>query len=882
MTTYRHAIAVAAFALAACVAAHAQTPVPPDASTPPTLRLPAGARPTHYALTLTIVPGADKAQGDISIDVELDRPQTVLWLNADMLAISHVAVDGNDAHPRIVTDDDQFVGLAFAEPLAAGTHRIDLGFEAGQSRNSTRGIFTLQDGGAWYTMTQFESTAARRAFPCFDEPGFKAPWQLTLRVPRELVAVANAPIASERDLSDRMKEVRFAQTQPLPSYLVAFAVGPFEFVDAGKVGSSRTPFRIVVPRGHRDDARFAARALPELFAQEERWFGIDYPFAKLDHIAIPLGVRFAMENAGLITYGSPILLSRAATPPFRHGLAYVGAHETAHQWFGDLVTMAWWDDVWLNEAFATWFGEKTVDAWQPQYEHGAARVRSRADAIEADSLASARRIREPITNRGGIFNAFDAITYQKGATVLGMFEGWLGEATFRRGVQAYLAQHRFGSATAADFLDALSAVSAKPVASAFSTFLDQNGVPQVRVQLDCTTHPATLALSQHRHVPAGMAPGTQKWDIPVCVRYGDGHGTHDVCTLLMQPQSTLALEGGSCPTFVVANAGGRGYYVPEYDAALLAHLRARPQRLTTPELASVVYDIQPLLRAGVVDAAQALDWVRTAAASRERSVVTAAIALASVIRDSAVSESTRPRFERFVEQVFGQRARALGFTPKRGESDDDALLRRALLRFAGPSDPAVARDARRLARAWIRDPASVDPGIADTVLYVAARGGDSTLFDAMLSHLQTTHDTLDRRNLMVALLSFRDAALERGALGLLLDPAIDVREMTTALSLANDIAPPSPEPYAFIVAHFDALAARVDRDAPGGWPGYAAALCSTGDRAAVEAFWQSRAPRYQGAVHNLAETLESIDACVRLREREQARVDEYFKRFAGR
>ena len=871
--------ALAALVVGACGAAHAQ--VPPDDSTPPTLRLPGGVRPTHYALTLTIVPGAEKVPGDIAIDVTLDRPRAVLWLNAATLAISHVAVDGRDAAPRIVADDDQFVGLVFAEPLAAGSHRIELAFEATQWRNSVRGVFTLQEGGAWYTMTQFESTWARRAFPCFDEPGFKAPWQVTLRVPRDVVAIANAPAVGETDIDARMKEVRFAATPPLPSYLVAFAVGPFEFVDAGEVGSAKTPFRVVAARGQRDDAAFAAHALPELLALEERWFGTGYPFAKLDHVAIPLGVRFAMENAGLITYGTPILLSsRAATAPFRHGLASVGAHETAHQWFGDLVTMAWWDDVWLNEAFATWFADKMVDAWDPAYEHGAGPVRERADAIEADSLVTARRVREPIVTRGDIYSAFDSITYEKGATVLGMFEGWLGEETFRRGVQAYLAQHRFGNATAADFLDALSTASAKPVAAAFSTFLDQNGVPQVRVELDCSTQPATLALSQHRHVAAGLPPGTQRWDIPICVRYGDDAAAHEACTLLTKPRATLALEGNACPAFVVANAGGRGYYVPEYDAAMLERLRERPGVLTTPERASLVYDVQPMLRAGAIDAAQALDWVRTAAASRDRSVVAAAIGAASYLRDNAVAAPSRARFERFVARVFGQRTRALGFVAKPGESDDDTLLRRALLRFAGPGDPVVAREARRLALAWIRDPKAVDPTVADTALYVAARSGDASLFDAMAKALRKARDTVDRRNLMVALLSFRDPALERRALGLLLDPALDVREVTTALSIAVDIGPPSRVPYDFIAAHFDALAARVDREAPGGWPRYAGALCGMRDRAAVEAFWQpSRLARYEGAAHNLAEALESIDACVRLREREQRRVDEYFKRF---
>ena len=871
---------VALLVLLACVPAHAQAST--DDAVAPTLRLPSGARPTHYALTMTVVPGAAKAAGEIAIDIALERAQAVVWLNDVGVSVSRVAVDGVDVHPRIIDSADQFVGLAFEQPLLAGAHRLKLGFEAQQAQNATRGIFTLQDGGAWYTMTQFEATSARRAFPCFDEPGYKAPWQLTLRVPGDLVAVANAPVVSERDAGGGMKEVRFAETEPLPSYLVAFAVGPFDIVDVGDVGPAKTPFRIIVGRGHRSDATFAAQALPELLAHEERWFGIGYPFAKLDHVAIPLGVRFAMENAGLITYGAPILLSpRAATPPFRHGLANVGAHEMAHQWFGNLVTMAWWDDVWLNEAFATWFADKVVDAWQPAYEQGAGRVQARAKAIEADALTSARRIRQPIETRGDIVNAFDAISYEKGATVIGMFEGWLGEDAFRRGVQTYLERHRYANASVSDFLDALSTSSAKPVAPAFSTFLDQNGVPQVRVDLDCSAHPARLALWQRRHVPAGMPPGSQRWDVPVCVRYGRGNATHEACTLLSTTRASLELQNG-CPTFVFANAGGRGYYVPEYGDALLAHLRAQAPALTTAELASLVYDLQPLLRAGAIDAAQALDWVRSGAAARERSVVGAAIEVASFIRDNAVPDDARERFRGFDRQVFGRRTRALGFAARRGESDDDGLLRRALLRFAGPDDPVVAREARRLALAWMRDRKAVDPALADTVLFVAAQGGDAALFDAMMREMHASADRIDRRYLMVALLSFRDPALEQRALGMLLDPLIDVRDATTALSLAADLGPPSRARHEFIVAHFDALAVRVDRDAPGNWPRYAAALCSADDRAAVEAFWRPRVARYAGAERNLANALESIDACMRLRERERAKVEAYLARFGTR
>ncbi|HYT96566.1 MAG TPA: M1 family metallopeptidase [Casimicrobiaceae bacterium] len=537
----------------------AQTKANGDA-TPPAFRLPDGARPLHYELALKVVPGEAKAPGEIAIDVELSRPHPVLWLNADSLTISSASVNAPQIRVGILSGHDQFVGLAFEPPLPTGKHRLTLAFEAEQSRNSTRGIFALEEGGASYAMTQFEAVSARRAFPCFDEPGFKVPWRLTLRVPRDLVALSNTPIESEMPDGDGLKTVRFGETRPLPTYLVAFAVGPWQFVDLGRLGLKSTPMRIVVPRGRLADTEFAARSYPQLFGQLEKWFGIPYPYEKLDHIAIPLTVRFAMENVGLITYGSPGLLAKpgAATPRFRRGTANVGAHEMAHQWFGNLVTTAWWDDIWLNEAFATWIAEKMVNQWRPDFDRGAARIQERAQAIDADALISARRIREPVNSRSDIFNAFDYITYQKGATVIGMFEGWIGEEKFRRGVRAYLESRLDGSATADDFLQALTRASRMPVTPAFNTFLNQNGVPQIDVTLHCAPTRAWIDLRQHRLALLGTKDiNAQQWQIPVCARYGSGNASRQACGLMMEEIKTLPLQGAdvrhSCsPTRAVA------------------------------------------------------------------------------------------------------------------------------------------------------------------------------------------------------------------------------------------------------------------------------------------------------------------------------------------
>jgi alanyl aminopeptidase len=536
----------------------------------------------------------------------------------------------------------------------------------------------------------------------------------------------------------------------------------------------------------------------------------------------------------------------------------------AHQWFGNLVTLAWWDDVWLNEAFATWLARKMVDAWNPAYEHGAEGSADRGEAIHQDMLLSARRVREPIVSRGDIFNAFDAITYQKGASVIGMFESWIGEEPFRRGVTRYLQAHRDANATARDFLDALGEASNRPVGDAFSSFLDQNGVPAVEVRLQCSASGAKLALSQHRLTPLGESDAAdQRWQIPVCARYRSAGTTREACTLLAKTTATLGLAG--CPDFVVANAGGRGYYVADYRDGLLERIAARRDALSASEYAGLLYDLRALLRAGSVSAGAALGWVRAAASSHDRHVVEAAIALASFVRDTLIGETERAPFAEFVRDVFSSRARALGFAPRRHESDDDQLLRRSLLRLVAPLDPDLAAQARRLAAAWLGNRNAIDPGMADLVLLIAAQTGDEALLDAFLAEARRTSDSLDRRNLLVALLSFGDPALAEKGLRVLLDPAFDIRESETALYLSDRVNPPRPATHAFIAANFDALEKRVSRDTPGYWPRYAARLCDEQDRAGVETFWRSRIDRYEGAARNLAAALEQIRLCTALK-----------------
>jgi alanyl aminopeptidase len=350
-------------------------------------------------------------------------------------------------------------------------------------------------------------------FPCFDEPSYKVPWQITLTFPKGLKAVSNTRVASDREMGE-MSQTAFERTKPLPSYLVAFAVGPFEEVPTQPIGQNKVPGRLIVPRGRSAEAAYAASVTPQLITLLENYFGRPYPYGKLDQIAVPVTTAWgAMENAGLIAYGDFLLSPpQQDTELRRRGRAATMEHEMAHQWFGDLVTITWWNDIWLNESFASWIESKLLNEWKPEWNLKADAARS-ISVFQADSLTTARRIRQPIETPGDIGNAFDGITCGKGEAIIGMFENYVGPSAFQRAVQLYLSRHEWGNATASDLLHAIDEISPQSRAgAAFSTFLNQVGFPLVTVKEECGTdlaaaHPA-LKLSQTRFLPPGYNFGT--------------------------------------------------------------------------------------------------------------------------------------------------------------------------------------------------------------------------------------------------------------------------------------------------------------------------------------------------------------------------------------
>lgn len=856
--------------------------------TPPAFRLGEEVVPVRYAVALKLSPPDDNFSGSVDVDVRIAQTTKVIWMQAAGLNVSRaeVRLAGQSLAVRVIMAPRNFLGIALDSPLPPGTATIHIDYAGKLSRNSSDGLFLNREGTDWYVFSQFEPISARAAFPCFDEPRFKTPWQLTLDIPKGNRAFSNTPEISSTEGPDGRVTVKFAASKPLPSYLVALAVGPIETVHAGTAGRNHVPVRILVPHGRAADAQFAARVTPEIVNRLEAYFGIPYPYDKLDSVALPLIYGFgAMENAGLVTYAQSLILAKPSeqSPRFERDYISVAMHELAHQWFGDLVTLKWWNDTWLNEAFATWTEQKLVEEWKPEWNQETSDVLETQGAMADDALISARAVRQPIRSENDIANAFDSITYQKGAAVIRMFERWAGADRFQQGVRLYLNRHAWGSATAEEFLADVSAGAGVEIAKPFMTFLDQPGVPLVSLKLECGANGPAVTAGQRRFLPLG-SPGAppQIWQIPLCVRYGGGVREERACTLLTSPEGSLKLAGQVCPAWVDGNANESGYYRAEYGGDLLNKLLGdRGRQLTDPERAGLLGDANALMRGGGLPAARALGMAAEFAGDPARQIVTSAADLAGSVDAHLVPDSLRPAYQRYICDTFGARARQLGWKPRPGESEDDRLLRPVLVALVARTgeDRQLIGEAQQLARAWLEDHSAVRAEVVNAVLNTAAQFGGATLFDRFLAAAKAEKGLRDRQRLISALGSFRSPVLAGRALALILDTAFDPRETVHLLFAPLQYEATRDLPFEFVQKNFDALVARLPRgvgsDAGAMLPDVGSAFCSREKHDEVKAFFADRIRHFTGGPRNLAQVLESIDVCAAVAKAQTPSVAEF-------
>ncbi len=865
-----------------------------SAAAPPKLRLAEAEKiqPRSYRAELNLDPTKDSFSGSIEIQADIQQATPIIWLNQSNITVTRASViaGGKTLPAKAIPGGDDFLGLQLDSPAPAGHAVIKINYSGMIQTKNSSGIFRQQDGGNWYAFTQFEATDARAAFPCFDEPSYKTPWQLTLHVPSLNSAISNTPVASEKTEGSTRTFV-FRETLPLPSYLVAFAVGPFEYVSGGPAGQKKVPVRIVVPKGHSAEARYAAQVTAEIITRHEKYFGIPFPYDKADQVAIPTTAGFgAMENPGMVTYAQNIILANPGSDTIsrQRGYTSVAAHELAHQWFGDLVTTAWWNDIWLNEAFATWMEQKLVSEWKPEWKTDVGDVESKLFAAREDSLISARKIRQPIESKDDINNAFDGITYQKGAAVIGMFENWMGPKDFQKGVQSYMKQYAFRATTAGEFLDSISSASKKDVTGPFSTFLNQAGVPLVSVSLKCDQGAPTLHLTQQRFLPLGSkGSASQLWSIPVCARYGTGDSGQSECTLLTQPAMDWKLKTQSCPAWVQANDRAVGYYRVDYEGGLLAALTDGDtgKRLNAPERVYLMENAEALANAGKLPAGDVLSLVAKYHADPERQVVQSAASLAGSLRAHLVPAELMPNYRRFLLKNFQARAHELGWTPKPGEPDDVKLLRPVILRLVATAggDQELAGQAKDLTEKWFHNHQAIDPNLVNAVLGTAAYYGDKALFDRFLAEFINTPDRQVRRNLSAAMGAFRDPNAIREGMDALAAGRVPFMEGDFLLFNGQGEDATRKMPFEFLQSHWDAVVAKMPTG--GGFdfgsvlPRVGASFCDAQSRQTLADFLKPRVGRFVGAPRALDQTLEGIDLCIATTAAQKPGVEAFLRNY---
>jgi len=836
-------------------------------------RLPRSVRALRYDATLSLDLDARTFAGTLRLELALEAPAAELVLHAAELTItSAAAVAGGQRIPASATSHaapSEAVTFSFPAPLPAGALTLELAWTGAVSA----GLRGLYDAGSGIWATQFEAADARRVFPCLDEPGFKAPWRLAVEAPKGVVVLSNGAALAEEDLGAR-RRVTFAETPPLPTYLIAVVAGRVDARPGGAAGP--VPVRTWAAPEKTPLTAFGQQVALEVLPRLEAYFGVPYAFGKLDQVGLPEFEAGAMENAGLVTYRELALLLDPATASLaqQKRVAEVVTHELAHQWFGNWVTMMWWDDLWLNEAFATWMAYKIVDAWRPGWRVWLDFDQGRAAAMQLDAQSTTHPVRAEIRSVAEAGEAFDLITYEKGGGVLRMIEGYLGEGRFRDGIRLYMRRHARGNAVADDLWSALSEASGEPVLELANAWIGSPGFPLVRARLDG----ARLHLEQVRFRSSGMGEGyggaeARPWPVPVVLRVRRGGRWTEERHLLRGRAETVELPGA--PEAVVLNAGATGFYRAAPDAAMLAGLPSWLPELAPAERISLLSDAWALVRAGERDAASYLDLVTAFGGEEDHAVLDEIVARLGAIEHRLLEDRDRPAFAALVATLFGPILAKLGWDAAPDEPDAIRLRRAAAIRALGgvARGQGIAHEAAaRVERLAAGDRSALEPNLLDAAVALAARDGDRARFERFRTLFAAETEPAMRRRWLMGLGAFEAPALAAEGIELAMGGEVPLQDTSgfAAALLANRAA---RGPFW----------ARLRRD----WDGYRGRLANAPmllrrvvealahlvereELAEAEAFLAAHP--IEEAKQAVAQTLERLREDVALRERSRASI----------
>jgi aminopeptidase N/puromycin-sensitive aminopeptidase len=837
-------------------------------------RLPEVARPDNYRLSFT--PDLDKAtfEGEETISIHVLKPTSEITLNSAEIDFHDVSITSGGAtqKARVTPEKEkEMVVLAVDKPIAAGPATIHITY-SGILNSEMRGLYLGKDEqGRKYASTQFEATDARRAFPSFDEPDYKATFDIAVVADKGLTAISNQKAVSDTPGPGDKHTVRFATTAKMSSYLAALVVGNFEYVEGEADG---IPIRVYATTGKKEMGRFALEVATDVLKYYDTYFGIKYPYGKLDLIGIPDFSAGAMENTGCITFREILLLAdeEKTSVDLKKTIASVIAHEMAHQWFGDLVTMKWWDDIWLNEGFATWMETKPQQTIKPDWNTRLDEVSGAGGTMNVDSLANTRPIHQAAETPGQILELFDGIAYGKAGAVLDMLEAYLGPDTFRAGVNAYLKQHQYGNATASDFWEAQARTSKKPVDKVMPTWVTQAGLPIVNVKAQCSGDSTSVTLSQHRYYydrAKFNEPNDQLWQIPICMKGSSDSSAK--CELLTKKEETFTLPG--CSKWVLANAGATGYYRVGYQPdAVRALANDAESKLTPGERIALQTDIWASVRVGREPVGDYLAIAQGLQPDRNSAVFSDVLGQLDFIGKYLVSDSDRDSYRAWLQNYLSPAMKEVGWEPKPGDTDEQRTLRSRLFNSLGydARDPESLGEARKIADKAMADPSSVDHQFARGAFALAALNGDSEFYDRLMAATKNPKSPEEYYTYLFTLADFGDPKLLERTLEYAVTP--DVRSQDALGLVTSVLANPAGQKLAwdFIRQHWSDIEKAGGPFASSEIVRATSVFCDATLRDQVTDFFASH--HAEGAERSYKQSIERINNCVDLKSRQESQL----------